>query len=290
MQWSIKNPGAGVEFESPHCRCSLNLKAFWKVYNKTLEDGELENQVGVGKRSGTLQPIESKRLSENRSHDWPRFADEETETLGMSTSCPALPRAGVSAGKRNEVPSRPAWGLTLQEAAALVEGVAGPVLVQRMLVHGGRLAEPWMRPAAIPGREDRPRQPGHEVHLPRVGDGLQSRDFVHPVQGRRLGLPRGADAPLVRPAFRGPTAPKAEPSGASQRQPGGPRRQRHACRLALLKTSTRTPPSSRAQGLLGTKGAGRRASSCEWQPIEPIKARHPCLAPPSGAGTGRILR
>lgn len=109
----------------------------------------------------------------------------------------------------------------------MVEDVAGPILVQRLLVNRGWAAELWVRPTRVPGWEDRPRQPGHEVHLPSVGDGLQSRDLVHPVQGRRLGLPRGAHAPLVRPACRGPAAPKTERPRASQCTPRGPRRQRH---------------------------------------------------------------
>lgn len=157
------------------------------------------------------------------------------------------------------VPSCPSRGLTLEEAATLVESVAGLVLVQRMLLDWGSAAELWVRPAGIPRRKDRPRQTGHEVHLPRVSDGLQSRDFIHPVQGRRLGLPRGANAPLVRPASRGPVAPKAEPSRKTQRPPCVARRQSHTGSV-----SSRPPPGRRHLSLRKfyweEKGLGAKAS------------------------------
>lgn len=161
-----------------------------------------------------------------------------------------------------------------------MEDVAGLILVQRLLMNRDRAAELWVRPTGIPGREHRPRQPWHEVHLPRVRDGLQSRDLVHPVQGTRLGLPRGAHAPLVRPASRSPTGPKTEPPWANQCPPRGPRRQRHT-NWVPLKRSTWTPPCSRAQGLLEVKGAGRQGSFYEWQPLQPIifKMCLPCPTP-----------
>lgn len=155
-----------------------------------------------------------------------------------------------------------------------------------------------MRPAGIPGREDRARQPGHEVHLPLVGDGLQSRDFVHPLRGRRLGLPRRADAPLVRPASRGPTAPKAEPSGASQRPPCGPRRQ---CHTDLL--SSRTPLGRRhlpvRKACWERKGLGAKVSFLNGSHSNQSKLGNPSLAPPhrqlsfshrwdSGEGRGHL--
>lgn len=167
-------------------------------------------------------------------------------------SRPKPQRVGVSAGQRNMFPCRPSWGLTLEKAATLVKDIAGLLFVQRMLVKRGRAVEPWVPVARLPGRKDRPRQPGHEVHLPCIGDGLQSRDLVHPIQGRRLRLPRGAHAPLIRPASRGPEAPKAELSGASQRPPCGPGRQRHNDLFA-----SRPPPGRHHLARAGPAGNER---------------------------------
>lgn len=160
-----------------------------------------------------------------------------------------------------------------------MEDEAGLILVERLLVNRRRAAELWVRPARVPGREDRPRQSGHEVHLPRVGDGLQSRDLVHPVQGRRLGLPRGAHAPLVRPANRGAAAPKAERHRANQCTPCGPRRQRHSDLVP-----SRLPPGRRhipaRKVCWKRKGLESKARFMIGIHINQSHSRRPCLAPP----------
>ena len=121
-----------------------------------------------------------------------------------------------------------------------MEDVAGLVPVQQVLVKRGQAAELRVHPAGVAGREDSLRQTRHKVHLPRVGDGLQSRNLVHPVRGRRLGLPRGAHAPVLRPTSWGPAAPKTETPGASKCQPCWPRCQRHTDPI-----SSRPPPGRR---------------------------------------------
>lgn len=160
----------------------------------------------------------------------------------------------------------------------MVEDVAGLVLVQRMLVNRRRATELWVRPAGVPGRKDWPRQARHEVHLPRIGDGLQSRDLVDPVQGRRLGLPRGAHAPVVRPAFRGPAAPKDKPPWASQCPPSGPRYQRHTDLVSGTALGRHHFPARKA--CWKRKGLGAEARFMSGSHSSQSQLGHACFTPP----------
>ena len=56
-----------------------------------------------------------------------------------------------------------------------------------MLLQRGQAAELRVRPAGVPGREDWSCQPRHKVHLPREGDGLQSRQASRAGRWRRPG-------------------------------------------------------------------------------------------------------
>lgn len=207
------------------------------------------------------------------------FTDEEPEAHRVSMSCPRPQKIEVCAEWRNKAPSRPCWGLTLEETATLVKDVARLVLVQRVLVKRGQAAELWVRPAGVPRREDWPRQAGHEVHFPRVGDGLQSWDLIHSVQGRRLGFPRGAHTPLVRPASRGPAAPKAEPAGASQRPPCGSRRQRHTQRIFSKPPPGRHHLPER-KACWERNGLNAKAPFMSGSGFNQSQSGHLCLAPP----------